>query len=157
MAGKWDSMDKEFLFEAWGEAHTPFWPVLPLNASTYVVERLFPHPDLSRVSFFHHDLTRHWNGGLALWCIVAGSTASSPPTIQATTRSDNEHDNGLSDAESEFGQVILNERAVWRRTGWRYGGVDGSTAICTRHFSTLRFDCQRRVTLRPRPFTEAEQ
>lgn len=143
-------MDKDFLFAAWDNSHTPFRPVLPLDASTYVVERLFPHSNSTRVLFFHHDVTCHWNGRLALWCIVGGSIALLTPTIRATTHSDNEHANGLLDAECVIGPAVMDEGALWRRTGWPCGGLDEITTICTRHFSTLWFDCQRRVTLRPK-------
>jgi len=100
---------RNFFFEAWDEDHTPFWLGLPLNASTYVVERLFAHPESSRVPILHHDLTRHWNGRLVLWCIVAGSIASSPPTIQATTHSNNGHTPWLPGAGSLIGWLVRAE------------------------------------------------
>lgn len=118
MLGKWDSMDKELLFEAWDDDRTPFWRNLPLDASTYVVERLFPHSNSTRVPLFNNDLTRRWEGRLALWCIVAGSVASSLPAIQVTTHSGNVHTPWLPGAESVIGQAVADEGAMWNRTGW---------------------------------------
>lgn len=117
-------MDKDFLFAAWDDGHTPFRPVLLLDALTYVVERLFPHSNSTRVQFFHHDLTRRCEGRLASWCIMAGSIASSLPVIQVATHSGNVHTPLLPGAGSLIGQAVMTEgpllEAYWlavRRVG----------------------------------------